>query len=479
MKKNRRFFKKTLLTFLIIRHFLSRYRERLYLEKFYFLKSKKREILIVLGGVILLVWGFEWNLRYRDNRTVSIGIVGFYNEGNLPPFVANLISQPLVKLDEHGIYQPGLAEAWQVSSDSAKYQLTLKKQLDWSDGTPVKSTDIKINLPDVEVSYPNENSLQFSLADSFSPFLSLLSAPVLKNGSFVGVGKYRVSHLEVNHGLITKLVLKAGKGEGEGMALPDIAVRFYPDEKTARTAFTLGEIDSIMGISNPKDYQDFPQVKFTSLPSNNHLVTVFYNLKDPTLSDKNMRRALNCALPIIEGEERAKTSIPPSSWAYNDSVKECTADLEAAKDYLSKVPAGKGNTVVLTTTPAFSALADKIIGLWKKIGISAQVRVENGIPQNFQVLLISEPIPSDPDQYLLWHSTQAKTNLSHYSFARVDKDLEDGRKISDLEIRKEKYFDLQKVLADDVPASFLYYPKMTVVVRMRVREELDKILKNL
>ena len=103
-------------------------------------------------------------------------------------------------------------------------------------------------------------------------------------------------------------------------------------------------------------------------------------------------------------------------------------------------------------------------------------RIESGIPQNFQVLLITHSIPIDPDQYFLWHSTQTRTNLTGYSFARVDKDLEDGRKIINEAERKEKYLDFQKELLEDAPATFLYFPKYNVLYLKKAEDMLNKIL---
>jgi ABC-type transport system substrate-binding protein len=113
---------------------------------------------------------------------------------------------------------------------------------------------------------------------------------------------------------------------------------------------------------------------------------------------------------------------------------------------------------------------------WKKIGVNAVVRVENGNPQNFQALLAPEFIPQDPDQYLLWHSTQDKTNISHYKSDRIDKDLEDGRKATDPKFRKEKYLDFQKVLLDDAPATFLYFPKTNVLYLRKTKGLLYSVL---
>lgn len=62
-------------------------------------------------------------------------------------------------------------------------------------------------------------------------------------------------------------------------------------------------------------------------------------------------------------------------------------------------------------------------------------------------------MPKDPDQYILWHSDQVN-NIVRYKNLRIDKLLEDGRSVTNINERKEIYSDFQKYLMDDLPASF-------------------------
>lgn len=405
---------------------------------------------------------------------ISEGIIGVYNHSNLPPVVTSLLSEPLITLDKSGKPIERLVESVKSTNGNTGYILTLKKNLYWNDGTHVKASDIQVNLPDTEVTYPDDSTINFKLADTFTPFLTLLTQPVLKPGSLVGLGKYKVNYQDTNRNLISKLVLEPMEKDRCGDN-PYINIRFYPDEQTARTAFQLGEIDVILIISDTGNLKQQPNVIVRKIQNYSKLAAIFYNTKDPIL-DKNFRKALNFSTNIIENEDTAKTSIPPTSWAFNSDLKVIHGDLESGKTALSKVAAGKDQQIILTTTPLFNQLAEKIVQDWKNVGINAVVRVESGMPQNFQALLTSVTIPHDPDQYALWHSTQNKTNLSKYSSPRVDKDLEDGRKTDDIEIRKEKYWDFQKVLQDDVPATYLYFPKINVVYRKKIEGNLNKII---
>jgi len=112
------------------------------------------------------------------------------------------------------------------------------------------------------------------------------------------------------------------------------------------------------------------------------------------------------------------------------------------------------------------------------LGVNAVLRVESGIPQKFQALLITQEIPADPDQYFLWHESQKETNLTKYQQKRIDKDLEDARGKDGLkeDFRKEKYFDFQKVLLEDAPATFIYFPKYNVFYLSKAENKLNQIL---
>ncbi|HLD01460.1 MAG TPA: hypothetical protein VJC10_01160, partial [Patescibacteria group bacterium] len=79
------------------------------------------------------------------------------------------------------------------------------------------------------------------------------------------------------------------------------------------------------------------------------------------------------------------------------------------------------------------------------------------LPPQYQVYLSDFSVPKDPDQYVLWHSTHVN-NITFIDNQRIDKLLEDGRKTTDTNKRQEIYFDFQKYLLDESPASFLYFP---------------------
>ncbi|KKU96857.1 MAG: Extracellular solute-binding protein family 5 [Candidatus Amesbacteria bacterium GW2011_GWB1_48_13] len=145
-------------------------------------------------------------------------------------------------------------------------------------------------------------------------------------------------------------------------------------------------------------------------------------------------------------------------------MKKYTYDLPRAQELLSKVEKLPDN-LVLSTVPTYLPEAEQLKKDWGQLGIKVSIQVTPDIPDEFQALLVAQAVPSDPDQYNLWHSTKDDTNLTNLKNPRIDKLLEDGRKIIDLRERLAIYQDFQKFLLDEAPAIFLYYPQSYLISR--------------
>jgi len=205
-----------------------------------------------------------------------------------------------------------------------------------------------------------------------------------------------------------------------------------------------------------------------------HYAGAFFNFNHPLLGDKKIRQALVYAVKKDFGQERAIGPLSPDSWAFNPEVKRYDYDPEKAKELFEndQEATESGETIEeeemeikISTTQTLLPVAEEIKQSWEEVlGIRVEIETVNILPQDFQVLLILQQIPQDPDQYSLWHSTQEQ-NFTDYQSPKVDKLLEDARKTMDQAKRKEKYLDFQKFLAEDVPAIFLYYPEVYTISR--------------
>lgn len=442
-----------------------------------FFKRKKWLILSGLLAVILIYGLLHFFLFSARQTRIKEGLVGTHEERDLPITILNLMSKPLIRVDKSGSPSAELAESWDVNPEATVYRVKIKPNLTWSDGKPVKASEIYLSIPDVSINAIDEQTLEFKLAETFSPFPTLLTKPILRKANtdfgfeLVGTGPYSVESEKKDGPFVKKLDLST-----EDKSLPKITVTFFPNEKIAKSALKLGEVQSLLGVVEPEDlsFNNLLRKDFTNYTQ---LVTIFLNTEDAILSDENFRIALGFGAPEMFGVETARTSVSPHSWAFNPNVKDYLNNNEKAKEYLKKVEKGKDEVITLTATSSLKDVGEKVIESWNKLGLKSVLRVESGVPQNFQALLITQNIPADPDQYSLWHSTQkASTNISKISSARLDKDLEDGRRITDPEARKQKYQDFQKILLDQAPAIFLYFPKYEVIYMKKVERELDKVI---
>lgn len=444
-----------------------------------FIEVIKRNKITLASSLVVtaLIFFAQYKLKlFYNPNSISIGLIGTYQEYDLPSEVTRLLSQPLVVSDNNGRIKGNLISGWETNNDATQFKFKLKDNLVWSDNSPIKSSDLAFAIPDVEISTPNEKTVQFNLKESYSPLPSLLESPILKKGTLMGTGPYRIVKIEKSRIFITKIVLKSADS-----ALPTIYIRFYPSEKVAITGFNLGEVQALFGISNSKVFHSNPQVSLRQKTDFTEIVSILFQTKDAFLSNRSLRQALAFAAPKIENEEVANNPYPPFLWAYNPDSKKYLSNPDEAKSALERAKASVPDEkltaqFILTTTPNLEEVGNKIISFWKNLGLNPKLRIESGIAQNFQALLITQSIPEDPDQYFLWHTTQTKTNLTKYDSKRVDKDLEDGRKLIPEEDRKAKYFDFQKTLLEDAPAIFLYFPKHNMVYLKKSEKLLDKIL---
>lgn len=430
-----------------------------------FLERHKKLILLgfLVGLIFFLYLPKVFKLFLKDTNV--IGIVGRFTPGELPLDIQEQISEGLTTITPEGLVAPALAKSWEINRGGQEYIFTLDSQRFWNDRSPVLAKDIDFNFSDVTTTADGTDKVKFLLKEPFVPFLSIVAKPVFKS-ALIGTGEYKVSRLVKNGQTVEKLIMSSANDPSK----KKIIYRFYPTEEAAITAFKLGEINAIDKLNNLGDLKEWGIVSIKEEFLDNRFVALFFNSQNPKLSDKSTRQALAYAIEK-KWQPRALTPINPKSWAYNDSVKPYNYDLENAKKLLEKntenieTPSSEPLTEIeLSTIPSLLDVAEDIKKDWEKLGIKTRIKAIVSLDESYEVLLITQEIPADPDQYVYWHSTQG-LNLSHYKSPKIDKLLEDGRKTFDLGQRKEIYLDFQRFLVEDTPAVFLFHPTVYNISR--------------
>jgi peptide/nickel transport system substrate-binding protein len=372
-----------------------------------------------------------------------------------------------------------VAERWIVEDNDKTYRFVVKKNLVWQDGKQLTTSDLAYNFKDVEViTTPNE--IVFKLPEPFVPFPSAVAQPIFRfvderHNLFssrkmpVGLGNYRVVDYQETNGKLTKLII-----DGPNQRR---IYRFYLTEQQAVTAFKHGEVDVLPDLTTKYDIFEWDTTEVSETIRYDRYSAVFFNNANP-LFGENIRQALSYALPKAENELRALGPINPKSWVYLDSAKEYTYDIDRALERLFSQLPPEPLHFELVTTANYQQEAELIKESWEEFGkvavercanadavedkaqcsnadIQVSIRVSN-FPDtnNFQTMLTGQQIPSDPDQYYLWHSEQT-TNFTGYKNTRIDALLERGRTTAEAEDRKAIYQEFQQFFLEDAPAIFL------------------------
>jgi peptide/nickel transport system substrate-binding protein len=80
--------------------------------------------------------------------------------------------------------------------------------------------------------------------------------------------------------------------------------------------------------------------------------------------------------------------------------------------------------------------------------------------RHFDACILGWSLSVDPDAYMIWHSSQIERGFNFISYRNpeVDRLLEEGRREYDTEKRKQIYWRIHELIAEDQPYTFLFVP---------------------
>ncbi|MBI2415973.1 MAG: hypothetical protein HYV33_04940 [Candidatus Kerfeldbacteria bacterium] len=276
--------------------------------------------------------------------------------------------------------------------------------------------------------------------------------------------------------------------------LERITFVFYPDIYSATEDLRRSTIDGVAFLDratqeNVRDKKRGLQYYHLQLPQ---YTAIFFNQEhSDILSNDTVRQALvwgvdrdRIITEVLGGEgEPIYSPILPGYLGYNTELEHYGFDLAAGQQILEEagwkldVESGirsKGDellefTIATVNQPEFVAALDILQSNWTSMGVKVNVNVYEAAdiqeqiikPRNYEALLFGEIIGVDPDPYAFWHSTQMEhpgLALAVFYQKNIDNLLETARKTSDAEQRRLKYFNFQNILAEELPAIFLYNP---------------------
>ena len=487
---------------------------------------KKRRFFVLLICVLGLSILFFYRPKGAD-ETVSTGIrIAIQgNPTNMDPRYATdayssriipLVFSALVRLDETSKVVLDLAEGFRMS-DARTYEFTLKRGVYFQNGKELTAYDVQYTFDYIrnpKNACPSQSSfalldrieiidkyrLRFHLKEIFPSFLFKLTKGIVSKetdsktkGKFIGTGPYVLSEWKPGEYILLKKNTSYYTGSPK---LDWIKFIVLPNTSTRLLKMKKGEVDLLQNSVPPYAVKFFKEMKNVTLfvKDGVNFKYLGYNLRHSVLKNALVRKAISYAVnrdTIIKYTLKgyatpAKGILSPLNWAHEGNVKTYGYDPQLARTLLDLAgfmdkdgpgPIPRFKLSFKTSTDKESIeIANIIKQQLHDVGIEIEIRsyewgtffsdIKKG---NFDMYSLRWVGITDPDiLYYIFHSSNmppAGANRGCYSNRKVDSLLEKSRTILDPDKRKNVYSKIQKILAEDIPYTSLWYVKNIVVIR--------------
>jgi peptide/nickel transport system substrate-binding protein len=435
--------------------------------------------------------------------------------------IGELIFDALVHRDEHFNLHPWLAESWDIP-DPLTYVFHLRHDVKFHDGRPLTSRDVKWTLDTIaqgkirstksatfkyvdHIDVPDDYTVVIHLKEPFAALLWNLSSGAIgivpegadeKFGSKpVGSGPFRFVRAEQDKDVIIE---RNDNYWGAKAKVKRVQFAVVPDPTTRALELRKGSADiAPPGSLNPDMYvalQKEPGIREIQQPGT-VLAYLAMNLRDPVLRDVRVRQAIAYAIdrdPLIQYLWRdqarpANSVLPPQHWAYDSNVPTYEHNPQKARELLDAAGYPLKNGVRFHLTMKTSQeestrlLAAVLQQQLREVGIALDIRsfefatffadVQKGAFQLYSLRWIGGNQDPDIFEYVFESSSipPKRANRGFYSNPQIDALLAQGRKEIDQKKRKQIYFEVQQILARDLPYINLWYFDNVMAYRPRVK----------
>ena len=431
-----------------------------------------------------------------------------------------LVCDGLVDVDNGLNLTPALSTSWETSPDGLTLTFHLRQGVKWHDGQPFTSADVKftydtIRDPDAKptiakgdydsiagIETPDDYTVVFRLRQPDASLPSklmtgitprhLLEGQDLATTAFnrqpVGTGPFRLESWQSDQ----QLTFVANEDYFGGKPrLERLVWKIVPDTSALTLQLLSGEVDGA-AVTEPRDFVRVREaLDLAVYPVLGGNFQISLQLQNPLFQDRPVRQALAYALDkqamvdkIMAGAAVIATSdIPSNSWGYNSDVNTYPYDPDRARAMLAETGWRPGPDGVLVKDGQpfrFELMTDagdelrKEIALfvrqqWAEVGVKAEVVFlernvlifERLLKGQFEAALLQTSVRADPDLSRRFHSRSIEIgqNFLHYSNPQVDALLDQGLMAQDQSDRRAIYFEVQRLMAEDLPQISLFYTR--------------------
>jgi peptide/nickel transport system substrate-binding protein len=315
-----------------------------------------------------------------------------------------------------------------------------------------------------------------AFADYLSGSSGYIESPTAAAGGLnfktngVGTGPFKFGEYVAGERTVLTKWDKYWQKDEDGVQLPyldKLTVVPIPDAGQRVTALQTGEIDMFQ-TADSGTVGDAEDLGFAAqkISGSSSTIILFNNAKPP-FDDVRARQAVAYAIDKDLINERAYDGIrvpsysgfAPDSPYYNEDAQSPHYDPDKAKELVDEL-GGLDFTLVCIPTPE----ADEILNIVKAEGEDVGMNItlesqEQGAYVNrmfskggdYEAGCFRSSHFIEPDAIRPGLTTDDAGNLVFYSNKEVDTLLDEARQTDDFETRKEKYFKVQEILAEEVP----------------------------
>ncbi len=421
------------------------------------------------------------------------------------------IYEALIQVDKHGVLSESLATDWTISSDGLVYSFKLKKGVQFHDGSPFDSRDVKFTYERImnpqtgyakasnykvieDIKTPDAYTVEFHLNKAYSPFLGLVSKiyilPSDSNAAFdftaVGTGPFVLEEWKRDSFLHLK---RFEAYHVEGVPFIDEAwFRVIPDENSSFISLQTGVVDCIPRIDQSfmSRIENDNTLKYERAPMNLVQFMAINNQAQP-LNDIRIRRAINHAIDrellvefVAEGFARPLTTHMPLTSPYYVDYNKYEYNPETAVKLLEEAGYGFGDlelTIDLPQPYEFHRRTGEVIAqMLEQVGIKVKLQiVEWGTwisdvynARDYQLTVIGIGGEPDPYIYLERFYSNASRNFVNVKNESVDKWLNELSTESEIEKRTNLVKNILTEFVDNAYCVWLMEPDEIVALSDRI-----------
>jgi peptide/nickel transport system substrate-binding protein len=413
------------------------------------------------------------------------------------------VFEGLTRIDAAGTVAPALAESWTVSDDGLTYTFHLRRDVVFHDGTAFDSADVRFAFeramaPDsvnaqkgyfdaiarIETPEPHEVVLHLSRPDGLLPFHlgqgdAVIVAPesaAINRTRPVGTGPFRfVEWVEGDRVVLERFPDYWNPDEPR---LERVTIRFIADPAAQTAALLAGDLDAFPSLAAPESVPLFEgDPRFAvEIGTTEGEVILAVNHRRPPFDDRDVRGAMALAVnrhDVVNGAMFGYGTIigshfPPHHPAQIDLTWMTPYDPHRTELLLPELGYPDGFSAVLTLPPpSYARRGGEIVqALLAQVGITVELepvewaqwleRVFRNHDYDMTIVAHTEPLDigiyARGDDYYFGYDSP-RFNEAYAALERT----------ADPAARAALHADLQRILAEDVAAIFLFQlPKLGV-----------------